>query len=45
VKLGFDAPAEVSVHREEVHRRVQLEKQQPCERLQPKQSPYFSECA
>jgi carbon storage regulator len=41
VKLGFVAPLEVSIHREEVKARVDREKQG----RRPNESPYFAECA
>lgn len=45
VKLAFDAPHQVPVHREEIYRRIQREKQQLEESEAHGQSPFFSECA
>ena len=44
VKLTFDAPHEVPIHREEVYRRIQKEKELE-EGQAHGQSPFFSECA
>ena len=43
VKLGCEAPLSVSIHREEVARR--LNDQFPDESPRRSESPYFSECA
>ena len=45
VRLGFDAPGSVAVHREEIHRRIEvLEEEQPA-RGPLRESPYHSEFA
>jgi len=46
VKLGFEAPREVSIHRKEIYRRIVKERGEessPPER--EGESPYFVECA
>ena len=45
VKLAFNAPPEVPVHREEVYRRLQCEEQERVERLRSAESPYYAEFA
>jgi len=45
VKLAFDAPNDVPIHREEVHRRIQLEEQAGEKRRTLNESPYYSQFA
>jgi carbon storage regulator len=45
VRLGFDAPAEIPVHREEVRQAIERESvTQPAGKAK-RESPYFVECA
>jgi carbon storage regulator len=45
VKLGFDAPGEVPIHREEVSRRIEEEQRTEPDRRAASESRFFSECA
>ena len=45
VKLGFVAPGEVPIHREEVHRRLVSEELATSQHLKPEESPYYAEFA
>jgi len=45
VKLAFDAPNEVPIHREEVHRRIQLEERDEEKLRESNESPYYSQFA
>ncbi len=45
VKLGFDAPGEVPIHREEVRRRIEDERHAKPEGRSESESPFFAECA
>ena len=45
VKLGFDAPAEMPIHREEVHRRIENEQAKNLGQRSKTESPFFAECA
>jgi carbon storage regulator len=45
VKLAFDAPNEIPVHREEVYHRLQQEEQERLQRPRPDESPYYAEFA
>ena len=45
VRLGFDAPAEIPIHRSEVCRRIEQECAQKPETHAKPESPFFVECA
>jgi len=45
VKLGFDAPGEVRILREEVYRRIADEGPTTVAPRSPSDSPFFAECA
>jgi carbon storage regulator len=45
VKLGFECPHYVPVHREEVHRRIRAEQSVNHRQAQPNESSYFAEFA
>jgi carbon storage regulator len=45
VRLGFDAPNYVAIHREEVYRRIQCEERQRTREPSPHESPYHPEFA
>jgi carbon storage regulator len=45
VKLGFDAPGEVRILREEVHRRIADEELTTVAPRSPSDSRFFAECA
>jgi carbon storage regulator len=45
VKLGFQCPHDVPVHREEVHRRIRAEQSHGPPAVQANESPYFAEFA
>jgi carbon storage regulator len=45
VKLGFVAPDEVPIHREEVHRRLVSEALATSQHFEPEESPYYAEFA
>jgi len=45
VKLAFEAPYDVPIHREEVHRRIHLEEQDREKHRESRESPYYSQFA
>ncbi|HUY36219.1 MAG TPA: carbon storage regulator [Pirellulales bacterium] len=45
VKLGFDAPGQIPIHREEVRRRIDHERAERVDVGEEIESPFFAECA